>query len=88
MATTYEGRRAEAEEQAFEFGQEVSIEDLRQIVAPHNAVDVVEERRLQIVGMHVSELLREDLPPCEVDVHQASLYNLGAEAVVEYLPAR
>lgn len=88
MVETYQEQDAEEERLTFKLGQEVTVEDLRRIVAPQNTLDVVEESRLKMVGGHVDELLREDLPPSEVGVHQAFLHHLGAEVVLEYLPQR
>jgi hypothetical protein len=76
----------EIEGLTFEPDQEVTVETVRAIVAPQNTLDFVEETRLRMVGDHVTELLRGNLPPQEASVHTASIYNLGAEAILEYLP--
>ncbi len=86
MQETHQGSQAEAKTPTFELDQEVTVQDLRAVIAPQNTLDYVEETRLRMVGSHVNELLRSDLPPHEAGVHKASLHHLGAEVVLEYLP--
>lgn len=86
MQETHQESRTETEVPTFELNQEVTIQELRAVIAPQNTLDSVEETRLRMVGSHVNELLRSDLPSDEAGVHKASLYHLGAEAVLEYLP--
>ena len=86
MPTTQQKLHNGAEAPTFEFDQEVTLHDLRAVVAPQNTLDFVEETRLKMVGSHVNELLRSDLPPHEAGVHRDFIYHLGAEAILEYLP--
>lgn len=86
MTTTHATANPEVAPPVFEMDQEVSIGDLRAVIAPQNTLDPVEEARLRMVGDHVSELLRSDLPPGEAAMHENFIYSLGGEAVLELLP--
>lgn len=88
MAEVRQYSPAETEGFSFRFGQEVTITDLRAIVAPQNSLDEVEKARLGAAAAHVNEWLRSDLPTQEAEVHEMAIYHLGAEAVMSYLPER
>jgi hypothetical protein len=75
-------------EPLFNWGQEVTVADLRQVVDPSNTLDFVEETRLQMVGRHLNRLLGQNLRPHEVRLEEDYIRILGAEAVLEHLPDR
>lgn len=82
------GQLVDEKEPLFNWGQKVTVADLREVVDPNNTLDFVEETRLNMVGLHLNRLLRQNLRPDEVRLEEDYVRLLGAEAVLEYLPSR
>jgi len=82
------GLAADEEDPLFNWGQEVTVTDLRRVVDPGNTLDFVEEARLSMVSTHLNRLLRQNLRPNEVQLEEDCIRLLGAEVALEYLPAR
>jgi hypothetical protein len=70
----------------FERGQQVTIHEIRRIVAPDNTPDEVENARLRLVGSHLNALLSRELPLDQTTIHRQELKYLGGEALLCCLP--
>jgi hypothetical protein len=70
------------------FSEDLTIDELREILPPMCELPFAETNRLNMVRGHVLNLLDEAAPAHTASIDKAYLRHLGAEAVLAYLPEK